>query len=74
MRSGRSPVTTDACDDVGALPGRRERRIRPPVVQTVVHCDRGTPYTAWAFGQRLRAAGLLGSMGRVGSALNNAMT
>ena len=67
-------MTTDACDDVGALPRSRERRIRPAVVQTVVHSDRGIPYTAWAFGQRLRAAGLLGSMGRVGSALDKAMT
>ena len=30
-------------------------------------------YTSWAFGHRLRAADLLGSMGRVGSALDNAM-
>ena len=30
-------------------------------------------YTSWAFGQRLRAAGLLGSMGRVASALDNSM-
>ena len=30
-------------------------------------------YTAWAFGQRLRAAGLLGSMGRVASAVDNSM-
>jgi transposase InsO family protein len=30
-------------------------------------------YTSWAFGHRLRAAGLLGSMGRVGSAADNAM-
>ena len=40
---------------------------------TIVHSDRGAQYTAWAFGQRLRAAGLLGSMGRVASALDNAM-
>jgi transposase InsO family protein len=40
---------------------------------TVVHSDRGSQYTAWAFGQRLRQAGLLGSMGRVASALDNAM-
>jgi transposase InsO family protein len=40
---------------------------------TVVHSDRGAQYTAWAFGQRLRTAGLLGSMGRVASALDNAM-
>ena len=30
-------------------------------------------YPSWVFGQRLRAAGLLGSMGRIGSALDNAM-
>ena len=38
-----------------------------------MHSDRGTQYTAWAFGQRLCAAGLLGSMGRVASAGDNAM-
>jgi len=30
-------------------------------------------YTSWAFGQRLRSAGLLGSMGSVGDVLDNAM-
>jgi len=57
---------------VDALEMARWRR-RPPPGQTVVHSDRGSQYTAWAFGQRLRAAGLLGSMGRVASALDNAM-
>jgi len=37
------------------------------------HSDHGTQYTSWAFGQRLRKAGLLGSMGTVGDALDNAM-
>jgi putative transposase len=41
--------------------------------RTVVHSDRGSQYTSWAFGHRLRAAGLLGSMGRVASAVDNAM-
>src|ERR1700694_2599751 len=41
--------------------------------QTVLHSDRGAQYTSWAFGHRLRDAGLLGSMGRVGSAYDNAM-
>ncbi len=38
---------------------------------------RGPPdfaqYTSWVFGQRLRHAGLLGSMGTVGDALDNAV-
>ena len=57
---------------VDALKMARWRR-RPPPGQTVVHSDRGAQYTSWAFGHRLRAAGLLGSMGRVGAALDNAM-
>ena len=35
--------------------------------------DRGSQYTSWAFGHRLRTAGLLGSMGRVASAVDNSM-
>ena len=57
---------------VDAIEMARWRR-RPIAGQTVVHSDRGSQYTAWAFGQRLRTAGLLGSMGRVASALDNAM-
>ncbi len=40
---------------------------------TVVHADRGSQYTSWVFGHRLRSAGLLGSMGRVASSVDNAM-
>ena len=57
---------------VDALDMARWRR-RPPTGQTVVHSDRGTQYTSWAFGHRLRSAGLLGSMGRVGTAWDNAL-
>jgi len=57
---------------VDALEMARWRR-RPAPGQTVLHSDRGVQYTSWAFGHRLRAAGLLGSMGRVGSAYDNAM-
>ena len=57
---------------VDALEMARWRR-RPVCGETVLHSDRGAQYTSWAFGHRLRAAGLLGSMGRVGSALDNAM-
>jgi len=55
---------------VDALEMARWRR-RPQ--GTIVHSDRGAQYTAWVFGQRLRAAGLLGSMGRVASAVDNSM-
>ena len=48
-------------------------RLRRQPVGTVVHSDRGTQYTSWRFGHRLREAGLLGSMGRVASAFDNAM-
>lgn len=57
---------------VDALEMARWRR-RPAPGRTVLHSDRGVQYTSWAFGQRLRTAGLLGSMGRVGSARDNAM-
>jgi transposase InsO family protein len=40
---------------------------------TIVHADRGSQYTSWVFGHRLRAAGLLGSMGRVASSVDNSM-
>lgn len=40
---------------------------------TTVHSDRGTQYTSWLFGNRLREAGLLGSMGKVASAYDNAL-
>lgn len=46
---------------------------RKPGSGTVHHADHGTQYTSWAFGQRLRAAGLLASMGTVGDALDNAV-
>lgn len=48
-------------------------RQHPEPGQTVHHSDHGTQYTSWAFGQRLRSAGLLGSMGTVGDALDNAV-
>ena len=47
-------------------------RRRPPQ-GAVHHSDHGSQYTSWAFGSRLRAAGLLGSMGSVGDCFDNAM-
>jgi putative transposase len=46
---------------------------RRPEPGAVVHSDRGSQYTSWIFGHRLRAAGLLGSMGRVASSVDNGM-
>jgi putative transposase len=57
---------------VDALDMARWRR-NPEPGQTVHHSDHGTQYTSWAFGQRLRHAGILGSMGTVGDALDNAV-
>src|SRR5207244_11378859 len=48
-------------------------RRRPESSKTILHSDHGSQYTSWAFGRRLRAAGLLGSMGSVGDAFDNAV-
>lgn len=47
-------------------------RRRPPS-GVIHHSDRGSQYTALTFGERLKEAGVFPSMGRVGSALDNAM-
>ncbi len=44
-------------------------RRRPPH-GAIAHSDHGSNYCSWVFGQRLRRAGLLGSMGTVGDALD----
>ena len=46
---------------------------RQPAPGLVHHSDHGSQYTSLAFGQRLEAAGILGSMGVVGDALDNAL-
>ncbi|MGI8614516.1 MAG: IS3 family transposase [Nocardioidaceae bacterium] len=46
---------------------------RRPEPGVIVHADRGSQYTSWVFGHRLRSAGLLGSMGRVASSVDNTM-
>jgi putative transposase len=46
---------------------------RQPESGTILHSDHGSQYTSWAFGQRLRNAGLLASMGTVGDCYDNAM-
>jgi putative transposase len=46
---------------------------RRPAAGLVHHSDQGTQYTSFAFGRRLREAGLLPSMGAVGTAYDNAV-
>ena len=48
-------------------------RRQPPEGQTIAHSDHGTQYTSWAFGRRLRKAGLLGSMGTIGDCFDNSV-
>jgi transposase InsO family protein len=48
-------------------------RRNPDNGSTILHSDHGSQYTSWAFGQRLRAAGLLASLGTVGDCYDNAM-
>lgn len=63
----RSELVVDALDM--AIFRRRPQ----PGSGLIHHADHGTQYTSWAFGQRLRKVGLLGSMGSVGDALDNAL-
>ena len=66
-----------------ADPARRSAGEHPPKPSTIIYAPRNTAalrrlvepgqYTSWAFGRRLRAAGLLGSMGTVGDAYDNAV-
>ena len=48
-------------------------RRRPAEGKTICHTDHGSQYTSWAFGRRLRAAGLLGSMGSIGDCFYNSL-
>jgi putative transposase len=53
--------------------GMATLRRKPDAGSTVLHSDHGSQYTAWAFGKRLEAAGILPSMGRVGDCYDNSM-
>lgn len=57
---------------VGALQMAIWRR-RPNPGVTIAHYDHGSTYTSWAFGRRLRGAGILGSMGSIGDCFDNAV-
>ena len=49
-------------------------RRRNPSAGLIHHSDRGVQYTALSFGKRLEQAGIIPSMGRAGSALDNAIS
>jgi putative transposase len=46
---------------------------RRPPGSTVIHSDQGSQYGSWAFTRRARDAGLLPSMGAVGTRFDNAV-
>lgn len=46
---------------------------RKPEEGLIHHSDHGSQYTSLAFGERLQQTGILGSMGTVGDALDNAL-
>jgi len=62
----RTELVTDAL-------GMAILRRKPENNTTILHSDHGSQYISWAFGQRLRTAGLLASMGTVGDCYDNAM-
>ena len=62
----RTELVTDA---LGMAIIRRQLDKQPGHMRTILHSDHGSQYTSWAFGQRLRTAGLLASMGTVGDSL-----
>jgi putative transposase len=66
----RTALVTDA---LGMAIIRRQPDKQPGDKKTILHSDHGSQYTSWAFGQRLRASGLLASMGSVGDCYDNAM-
>ncbi len=66
----RTELVTDA---LGMAIIRRQPDKRPGDNRTILHSDHGCQYTSWAFGQRLRATGLLASMGTIGDCYDNAM-
>jgi putative transposase len=48
-------------------------RRQPSDGQTIAHSDHGAQYASWAFGRRLRGAGLLGSMGSICDCFDNSV-
>ncbi|WP_324717993.1 IS3 family transposase [Carboxydochorda subterranea] len=65
---GERPTAELAIDALNMAVGNRR-----PRGERVHHSDHGAPYTSLVFSRRLEAAGILGSMGSVGDALDNAV-
>jgi putative transposase len=66
----RTELVTDA---LGMAIIRRQPDKQSVDAPTVLHSDHGAQFTSWAFGKRLRDAGLLASMGTIGDCYDNAM-
>jgi len=66
----RTELVTDA---LGMAILRRCPCEKDPDIPTIMHSDHGSQFTSWAWGKRLRDAGLLPSMGSVGDCYDNAM-
>lgn len=63
-----SQTTALVLNALGMATQRRQNR-----EGLIIHSDRGTQFTSWAFSSRLRDRGIAPSMGAVGSAADNAM-
>jgi putative transposase len=68
LGDGGSSQDRDRCGR--STDGSVEEEARPGLVH---HSDQGVQYTAPSFSERLREVGITASMGRTGSALDNAM-
>jgi putative transposase len=66
-------MRTDLVIDALGMATLRRRPTHTDQGNTILHSDHGTQFTSWAFGQRLRAAGLLPSMGTIGDCYDNSM-
>jgi putative transposase len=69
--SKEAPLVTDALQQ--ALATRRRLDSRFTTTGLVHHSDAGSQYTSIAFSEQLREAGIAGSIGTVGDALDNAL-